>query len=105
MSTWSDKMKQSFDTAEVIPPPAIGRRLRVDAIMDARKQRLADAFNESEHPREGGKFSGGNAGQKMPSNGPLMKANGILANAATKSRSPRAQEILQNASRHITLDP
>ena len=46
MSTWSDKVRQAFDEgAEVISPlenRANDRKSRVDAIMDARRQRIAD---------------------------------------------------------------
>jgi len=47
--SWTDQVRKAFDAPQVIP--ANDRRSRVDAIMDARRQRLAEdeSFEKLEH--------------------------------------------------------
>ena len=49
--SWTDQVRKAFDAPQVIP--ANDRRSRVDAIMDARRQRLSDGpFQKLENKLE-----------------------------------------------------
>ena len=145
MSTWSDQMKQACDNG--MPCVTNDRKSRIDAIMDARRQRLADGpfqklenklahekngpsdpaavaakvgreklgqaemarraeagrkdsddagWNESEHPREGGKFAGKGGGSSHKA-WQVRGESGKISSHATKQEAQAAAKKLGGA--------